>query len=131
MPSQHAIEVFALINFTLLGLSLLFQPRAWAQLISWLQREGEAGAIVSGICSLGYGSLIVAFHRVWHGLLIVLTIAGWLQVIKGLIFLLAPGFGLQLLALGAPERSGLLRLGGLLMLILAALIAVALLPGGI
>ena len=41
MPSQHAIEIFAILNFAILGLSLLLQPLAWARLSSWLRREGE------------------------------------------------------------------------------------------
>jgi hypothetical protein len=131
MPSQHAIELFALINFAIIGLSLLLQPLAWVRLSEWIRREGEAGAIACGICSLLFGSLIVAFHRVWFGLLIVLTLVGWLQVIKGVIFLLAPGAGLKLMAIASPERCGLLRFAGLIWLALAIFIFVVLLPGRI
>src|SRR5471032_2913178 len=103
MPSQHAIEIFSIINFAILGLSLLVQPLAWVRLFAWLRREGEAGAILYGSICLMFGSLIAAFHRVWFGFLVVLTLVGWIQVIKGLIFLVAPSFGLRLMSIASEE----------------------------
>ncbi len=130
MPSQHAIVVFAFLQFAIIGLSLLIQPLAWAQLIAWLRREGEAGAIACGLSSLLFGALIVSFHRVWVGFLVVLTLVGWLHVIRGLIFLIAPSLGLRLMGI-AESSPGLLRLGGLVSVALAVFIFVMLLPGGL
>jgi hypothetical protein len=131
MPSQHAIELFALLNFAILGLSLLLQPAAWGKLFEWLRAQGEMGSIVYGASCLLYGSLIVCFHRVWFGLLMVLTLVGWFEVIKGAIYLVAPGVGLRLLAMGSAQRTGLYRIGGLILIALAVFIFLALLPGGI
>ncbi len=131
MPTQRAIELFSILIFAVIGLSLLLQPLAWARLFSWLRREGEAGSIMYGLFCLVIGALIVSFHRVWFGLLTVLTIVGWLQVIKGLIHLLAPAVGLRLMAIASEDRTGIYRLGGVISLALAAIIYAALLPGGI
>jgi hypothetical protein len=131
MPSQRAIELFALLNFTVIGLSLLARPLAWSQFFGWLRREGESGALAYGFICLSFGSLIVAFHRVGHGLLLILTVAGWLEVALGVACLLWPGVGLQVLALPTAERPGVCRAGGVASLVVAAVILVALFPGGL
>jgi hypothetical protein len=132
MPSQRAIELFAIINFAVLGLSLLFQPLAWSRFFAWLRREGEAGAMAYGFICLSFGSLIVAFHRVWFGLLVILTIAGCLEVLLGMICLLSPATGLRVLEIPSENRLGVCRLGGLVSLGLAGVIfAVLLASGGI
>jgi hypothetical protein len=130
MPSQRAIELFALLNFTVIGLSLLFRPLPWTRFFEWLRREGEAGALAYGFICLSFGSLIVAFHQVGHGLLAILTAAGWLEVVLGILCLLAPAAGLGILAVAARERPLVCRLGGLVSLAVAATILVALEYGG-
>jgi hypothetical protein len=131
MPSQRAIELFAIINFSVLGLSLLLQPLAWSHFFAWLRREGTAGAMAYGFICLSFGSLIVSFHRVWFGILVILTIAGWLEILVGTICLLCPSAGLKILEIPSEGRLGVCRLGGLVSLVLAAVIFVVLLPGGL
>jgi hypothetical protein len=131
MPSQHAIELFALLNFAIVGLSLVVQPMAWARYFEWMRREGEAGAVIYGLLCVLWGSLIVSFHPTWHGLLIILPAFGALQTFEGLVFLVFPGFGLRLLAIFSGERLWLFRLLGLIALALAVYIWVILLPAGI
>jgi hypothetical protein len=130
MPSQHAIELFGLLNFTVIGLSLLFRPLQWARFFAWLRREGEAGALAYGFICLSFGSLIVSFHRVWHGLLVIFTVAGWLEVLLGVLCLLIPSAGLGIMGLAAEDRPTVCRLGGLVSLAVAAVILVALVSGG-
>jgi hypothetical protein len=131
MPSEIAIDIFALLNFAVLGLSLLLQPLAWAHFFGWLRREGTGGAMAYGFICLSFGSLLVAFHRGWFGVLVVVTIAGWLEVLVGLVCLLSPAAGLRILALPSEDRLGVCRIGGIVSLALAAVILVALLPLGI
>jgi len=129
MPSQHAIELFGLLNCTVIGLSLLFHPVAWGAFFAWLRSLGSAGALVYGSICLSFGSIVVAFHQIWHGLLVVLTLAGWFDVILGVICLLLPSAGLGIMEL--PEKSpAVCRLGGLVCLAVAAVILVALVMGG-
>lgn len=131
MPSQRAIELFALLNFVIVGLSLVVRPIAWARYFAWMRREGEAGAVIYGLFCVLWGSLIVSFNPTWHGLLVVLPAFGALQLIEGLTFLIAPIFGLKLMAIFSEERLGLFRLLGLIALALAAYIYVIFLPAGI
>jgi hypothetical protein len=128
MPSQHAIEVFAFLNFAIVGLSLVLRPGAWARFFLWMRREGEAGAVIYGLLCVLWGSLIVSFHPDWHGLLRILPAFGVLQLLEGLVFLVLPQFGLRLMALFTEGRFWLIRLLGLIALALAAVIFMVLLP---
>jgi hypothetical protein len=128
MPSQHAIEVFAFLNFLIVGLSLVFRARAWAKFFLWMRREGEAGAVIYGLFCVLWGSLIVSFHPDWHGLLVILPVFGVVQLLEGVIFLVAPFAGLRLMSIMTEERLGLIRLLGVIALVLAAIIFAVLLP---
>jgi hypothetical protein len=129
MPSQNAIELFGLLNCTVLGLTLLFHPSAWGAFFGWLRRQGIAGALAYGSICLSFGSVVVAFHRVWHGLLLVLTLAGWFDVVLGIICLLLPTVGLGIMEL--PEKNpAVCRVGGIACLFVAAMILIALGMGG-
>ena len=74
---EEAIEIFATINFVIIGFSHIFQHRAWAEFFLLLSKQGRAGAFANGFLTLVTGSLIVAFHNVWTGIPVVLTIIGW------------------------------------------------------
>ena len=73
---ERAVEVFAAVQFLVIGLSHVFQPRVWVEFFTWLRGKGYAGVFVNGFLSLGFGAFIVAFHNVWTGLPMVLTHTG-------------------------------------------------------
>jgi hypothetical protein len=120
VPSHHAIELFAAINFTVIGLSHLLQPGGWVEFFVWLRGKGHAGVFVNGMLSLTFGSIVVAFHNVWTGLPVVLTIVGWVHVTKGLVIMAAPQLGMRGLERPSMERTGEMKGAGLGLLALAA-----------
>jgi hypothetical protein len=130
MPSQRAIEIFAMLNFAIVGSSLVVRPAAWAIYFAWMRREGEGGAVIYGLLCVLWGSLIVSFHREWQGLLVMLPVFGTVQLLEGFLFLIAPAAGLRLMALFNEERLGLFRLLGAIALAMAAGIFVALHASG-
>ena len=65
---ERAIQIFAVVNLVVIGLSHVAQPRAWAEFFVALREKGDRGVFVVGFMSLAFGSLIVAFHNVWSGL---------------------------------------------------------------
>jgi hypothetical protein len=64
---EHATQVFAAVSFLVIGLSHLFQPKAWISYFQSLAVQGTPGAFVEGFLCLTFGGIIVAFHNVWHG----------------------------------------------------------------
>jgi hypothetical protein len=92
---ERAIEVFAGVNFLIIGVSHLAQPHAWVDFFIWLRSKGHTGVFVNGFLSLTFGSIIVAFHNVWSGWPMVLTIMGWGQVLKAFLSFVFPQIGLR------------------------------------
>lgn len=123
---ERSIEVFAAINFTIMGISHLAQPRAWIEFFALLRSKGEAGALVNGFITLGMGSIIVAFHNVWSGIPVVLTVVGWLYVLKSLMIFTLPGAGLKSLERAESGKDGAFIVPGVLLLVLAGLLGYSL-----
>lgn len=102
---ERAIEVFAGLNFLIIGLSHLARPHVWVDFFIWLRGKGHAGVFVNGFLSLGFGAIIVAFHNVWSGWAMVLTIMGWAQVLKALLSFVFPQIGMRTLERVSHERA--------------------------
>ena len=119
---EHAIELFVAINYTVTGLSHLLQRRGWVEFFVWLRSKGHTGVFFNGMLSLGFGSLIVAFHNVWTGLPIVVTIIGWANVLKALVIMSAPELGMRSLNRVSVERAGEFPAAGAGLLVLAAVV---------
>ena len=119
---ERAIQIYAIINFVVIGLSHALRPRAWVDFFVFLRERGEAGVFASAFLSLIFGSIIVAFHNVWSGIPLVLTLLGWAQVLKALIYFAFPAYGLRKLQVPSSERAWVFVPPGILFLALAALL---------
>lgn len=64
--------------------------------------------LVIGLSHLGQPK--VAFHNVWHGPALLLTLVGSAQVLKGAGRFLAPQVGLRMMQRASPERAWYSRL---------------------
>jgi hypothetical protein len=118
---EQAIEIYAAVQFLVIGLSHTFQPRAWVDFFTWLRSKGHAGVFVNGFLSLIFGSVIVGFHNVWTGLPMVLTLIGWAQVIKALVSFVIPQLGMRGLERVSYDRAHEFVVGGVVFLALSAL----------
>jgi hypothetical protein len=119
---ERAIQIYAIINFVAIGISHVLRPRAWVDFFVFLRERGEAGVFAAAFLSLMFGSIIVAFHNVWSGIPLVLTLLGWSQVVKALVYFAFPAFGLRKLQIPSYDRAGMFVIPGVLFLILAALL---------
>lgn len=119
---EKAAELFAAICFLVIGLSHMAQPRAWVDLFIRLREKGHSGVFIVAFMSLPFGAFIVAFHNVWTGLPILLTLVGWAQVIKGGTYFIVPQLGLKALATVAPQRAWTIVVGGFVFLCLSGVL---------
>jgi hypothetical protein len=126
---ERAVEVLAIILFGVLGLSHILQPKAWAEFFILLRGKGEAGAFVDGLLNLPLGGVIIAFHNVWSGIPVVLTLVGWGLLIKGLIRFCAPKQGLRMMALVSVERARGFQVAGAALVALAGLLGYSVYAG--
>ena len=123
---ESAVAIFALVHLTIMGVSHITAPRAWVDLFVRLRERGHAGVFVVAFLSLGFGSIIVAFHPVWSGWPLVLTLLGWAQVIKAAIYFVWPAIGLRKLERVSPDRPRDFVYAGIGLLVIAGLVAVPL-----
>ena len=68
-------------------------------------RKGEVGSFLNGFVHFPLGAFIVAFHNMWHGIPMVVTIIGWGLVIKSTIYFACPRQGVRMLGTTSLERS--------------------------
>jgi hypothetical protein len=120
---ERGIEIFAGINFLIIGLSHLLQPRVWIDVFASLRSQGLPGAFANGFLSLTFGSLIVSFHNVWVGPAMILTLVGWAQVVKALVNFVAPQFAMRGLHRPSVERAWEMQFAGVVFLALSGLMA--------
>jgi hypothetical protein len=126
---ERALEVFAAIHFLIVGLSHVFHPRAWVEFFIWLRERGHAGVFVHGFLSLGFGSMILAFHNVWSGLPSVLTMVGCAYTLKAALCFLLPATQMRTLRRVSHERAWELVVPGLAFVALGGMLTYSLWQG--
>ena len=119
---QHAVQIYAIINLAVIGMSHVVKPRVWVDFFVFLRERGEAGVFAVAILNLIFGSIIVAFHNVWSGIPLALTVWGWANVVKALLYFMFPAIGLRRLQSLSHERANLVVVGGILFLLLAGVL---------
>lgn len=118
---ERAIEVFAAVNFTVIGLSHLFQRQVWIDYFAKLHSLGRLGPFAEGFLYLNFGGMIVAFHNVWTGPGVLLTLIGYIHVLKALLRFVAPDSVLRLYAKMQDKRAWQIQAAGGFLLAVTAL----------
>ena len=121
-PMERAVQIFAVVNFAVIGVSHALRPREWLDFFALLRERGEAGIFAVAFPTLIFGSVVVAFHNVWSGIPLVLTLLGWAHVAKALVYFAFPSFALRKLQLSSRARAGSFVAAGVVSLLLAALL---------
>jgi hypothetical protein len=121
-----AIEELVALSFLAMGLSHLLQPRAWAKFFVRFREKGAVGNLQIGLLHLPLGLLIVSFHNIWQGIPLVVTLIGWSQLLKSLVYLTYPKHGLRMLAYVSVEQSWRFAVAGIFSIALSGLIAFSL-----
>lgn len=119
---ERAVQIFAVIHLLTMGLSHIVAPRAWAEFFVDLRERGHRGVFVVGFMSLGFGSIVAAFHGVWSGIPLALTLLGWAQVVKALLYFLSPEIGMRGLRRVSVERANMFIIPGVALVGFAGLL---------
>ncbi|HJU67294.1 MAG TPA: hypothetical protein VJ650_03530 [Gemmatimonadaceae bacterium] len=120
---ENAVQIYAAVQFVVIGLSHTFQPRAWVDFFIWLRGKGHAGVFANGFLSLIFGSMIVGFHNVWTGWPTILTVFGWAQVIKALVSFVMPHRAIRGLERVSYDRAREFVAAGIVFLVFGAFTA--------
>jgi hypothetical protein len=120
---ERGTELFAAIHCLVIGASHVVCPGVWVSFFQMLKTKGHPGVFINGWLSLGFGSILVAFHNVWQGLPMILTLLGWAQVLKGALAFTVPALGLRSMSMIETKGELKLRVGGVILFLLGVLFA--------
>ncbi len=83
-------RVFALA-YLAIGLGMLINPKYYFKLMEEVMLKSAGVLYLGGAMALIAGYLLVTFHNIWeYSWVVVITIFGWLALLKGLMFLIFP-----------------------------------------
>ena len=125
MSTIQSIQFFVSINFFVIGLSHFLQPKIWIEFFQYLYKKGNVGNIFNAMLTLGMGSIILSFHFIWTWPMILVTLYGLSQLIKGLIYLIFPSLGLKSIG-KVNSKTRKFKWAGLLMFVSSILLIIAL-----
>jgi hypothetical protein len=125
-----AVEWLVALCFLVMGLSHILQPRAWAEFFIRFREKGAVGSLQLGLLHLPLALLIVAFHNIWQGVPLLVTLIGWSQLLKSFLYLVYPRHGLRMLGFVSIQQSWRFVVAGIFSVALSALIATSLATRG-
>ena len=89
MSDAQIFQIFSLAYITI-GIGILINPGFYKKLFEDFI-ENAAVLYLGGVMALAIGYLILAFHNTWtKDLSVIITIVGWLALIKGILILIRP-----------------------------------------
>ena len=89
MSDAQIFQIFSLF-YIVVGIGILINPGFYKKLFEDFV-ENAAVLYLGGAMALTVGYLILAFHNTWtKDLSVIITIFGWLALIKGIVILIRP-----------------------------------------
>ncbi|MFC1599661.1 hypothetical protein ACFL3T_01370 [Patescibacteria group bacterium] len=75
-----------------LGLGLLINAGYYKKAFGEIMKD-KTGILLGGMFALVIGLLLVMYHNVWEASwVVIITIIGWIALVKGVLLLVYPGF---------------------------------------
>jgi uncharacterized protein YjeT (DUF2065 family) len=115
---EAGIERLAALAFIITGLSHIAAPRAWVRFFEHLRAQGEVGGFLNAYVHIPLGLLILAFHPVWRGPGLLVTLVGCALTLKGIVYFLWPQLAVRSMARVTEEQAWQFRVAGLFGLLL-------------
>ena len=122
MPIETLIERWFAIGWLIFGFSHVLYPAKWAALFLPL-RERETGGLLLALFNLPLGLVVVLGHNVWvWGIPVAVTLAGWVMILKSVIYLLFPRALSRVMPTNERMESAF-RIAGAVSMLLGALLS--------
>jgi uncharacterized protein YjeT (DUF2065 family) len=106
------VERLTALAFIVTGLSHVAAPRAWARFFVAMRESAPVPGFANAFVSLPLGLLILAFHPVWSGPGLIVTLIGCGLTLKATLYLLVPSLAQRVLAHVSEERAAGFRIAG-------------------
>ncbi len=104
----------------IVAVGVLMNLKTYREMVEDLLKN-SAVVYFAGVFALFFGLLIILFHNLWvSGWPLIITLLGWLGLIKGIVIIVFPNFFSKLIAFHLKNSSALMiRLGVLFVIGLA------------
>jgi uncharacterized protein YjeT (DUF2065 family) len=89
METSVFIAKLLSLMYVVVGLGMLFSGAYYKKALSEMLKQ-SGFMYLGGLMALFIGFLIVFFHNVWEGWPILITLVGWLALLKGVVLLVFP-----------------------------------------
>ncbi|HYN45139.1 MAG TPA: hypothetical protein VES64_00440 [Allosphingosinicella sp.] len=119
---EAGIERLTALVFVITGLSHVAAPRAWARFFIDMREKGEVAGFHNAFVHIPLGLLILAFHPVWSGAGLLVTLIGCGLTLKGTIYFLWPSLALRTMAHVSEASAWKFRVAGVPAVALGVLI---------
>ena len=121
MTDVSIFQIFGL-TYLAIGLGMLVNPRFYKEMLNKMI-DNEAVLFVTGLSVFVIGYFLVAHHNIWtSGRTIIITIFGWLALLKGLMMVVIPEKSIKLYNL-IKISEGQLSIYGVIVFVLGIIFA--------
>ena len=119
MSDVQIFQAFSIV-YLAIGVGILVNPEFYSKTFQAFVGNGSFMYFV-GIMALVVGYLIVAFHNTWTcDVSVIITVLGWIALIKGIVILVAPKAMIALVRL-IVEKSMFMKIEAILAIVLGLL----------
>ncbi|MCP4262318.1 MAG: hypothetical protein GY774_33175 [Planctomycetes bacterium] len=116
MSDAQIFQIFSIV-YIVIGIGILINPGFYKKLFEDFI-ENAAVLYLGGVMALVFGYLIIAFHNTWTmDLSVIITIFGWLALIKGILILIRPKIMIAL-SKAMVKKESLLKIEAIAVIIL-------------
>jgi uncharacterized protein YjeT (DUF2065 family) len=109
---EAGIERLTALALIITSLSHIFAPKTWARFFIDMRERGEVAGLLNAYVHMPLGLLIVAFHPVWSGPGLLVTLIGCALTLKGLLHFVRPSLSLRTLARVSEEKAWEFQVAG-------------------
>jgi len=116
MSDAQIFQIFSLM-YLAVGIGILINPKFYKKIFEdFIERPSVL--YIGGLGALVVGYLVVAFHNTWtKDLAVIITIVGWLALVKGILIFLRPNLMIALTR-AIIKKDTFLRIEALIIIIL-------------
>ena len=120
---MNDLQIFQLLGllYFVIGLGMFLNPKFYKKMMNEYAKSDPV-LFISGILALAIGYLLITFHNAWDwNLGIVITILGWIALLKGIMILVIPKMTDRVMKFMQLEKMNFKTLGIVLVLLGAGL----------
>jgi uncharacterized protein YjeT (DUF2065 family) len=121
MTDAHIFQVLGIV-YLAVGIGMLINPDFYKKLMSEFS-ENPPSMYLSGLAAMVIGYLLVTYHNIWPSdWPVIITIFGWVALIKGLFLLLLPRVSIKISSFFQIQMTKLLTVWAVIIAVVGALL---------